>query len=94
MVNFLRMVSFYGLARKDGCIVKGSNWEARKGNWYIHGTQNDLRITRILKCLTLLGLQSVAEQFHATLAELRESEPDFGIGETAYKYWRAALGGS
>ncbi|MBI5330300.1 MAG: hypothetical protein HZB71_06770 [Betaproteobacteria bacterium] len=44
--------------------------------------------------LTLLGLQPVAEQFHSALVELRESEPDCGIGETAFRYWRAALGGS
>jgi hypothetical protein len=94
MASFLRMLSFYGLARKDGRIVKGGNWDERKDNWFTQGTHNDLRITRILKCLTLLGLQPVAEQFHAVLVELRESEPDCGIGETAFRYWRAALGGS
>ena len=93
MASFLRMLSFYGLARKDGHIVKGGNWNERKGNWFIHGTHNDLRITRIIKSLTLLGLQPVAEQFHAALVDLRESEPDCGIGETAYGYWGSALGG-
>jgi len=94
MVSFLRMLSFYGLARKDGRIVKGGNWEERKDNWFTQGTHNDLRITRIIKCLTLLGLRPVTEQFHTALVELRESEPDCGIGDTAYGYWRAALGGS
>ena len=91
MFRFLRMLSFYGLARKDARIVKGGNWEDRKDNWFTQGTHNDLRITRIIKCLTLLGLQPVAEQFHAALVDLRESELDCGIGDTAYKYWRAAL---
>jgi hypothetical protein len=94
MVSFLRMLSFYGLAQKDGRIVKGENWEERKDNWFTQGTHNDLRITRIIKCLTLLGLRPVAEQFHATLVGLRESESDCGIGETAFRYWLAALDGA
>jgi hypothetical protein len=93
MVSFLRMLSFYGLARKDGHIVKGRNWEERKDNWFTQGTHNDLRITRIIKCLTLLGLRPVADQFHSALVELRESETDCGICDTAFSYWRSALGG-
>ncbi len=94
MASFLRMLSFYGLAWKEGRIVKGGNWEERKDNWFTQGTHNDLRLTRIIKCLTLLGLRPVADQFHSALVELRESEPDCGIRDTAFSYWRAALGGA
>lgn len=89
--SFLRMLRFYGLAYREGRIAQGPNWHERKGDWFTHGTHNDLRITRILKSLALLGLRPLAEDFLVALESLRVSEPDCGIGEVAYRHWRAAL---
>jgi hypothetical protein len=91
LASFQRMLAFYGLAQGDGVIGKGPNWARRKGNWFTHGTHNDLRITRILKSLASLGLRREAGQFLACLEGLRASEPDCGISETTFRYWRAAL---
>ncbi|MBA2350727.1 MAG: opioid growth factor receptor-related protein [Burkholderiales bacterium] len=89
--SFLRMLAFFGLSRRNGAIVKGSNWAERKHNWFTQGTHNNLRITRILKSLSTLGLRQDAEDFLACLEELRDSERDCGIDEIAYRYWRFAL---
>ena len=86
-----RMLSFYGLERRDGRIAKGPNWLQRKGNWFTQGTHNDLRITRILKCLSVVGLHDEAGQLLACLLALRSSEPDCGIGGTAFRYWQDAV---
>jgi hypothetical protein len=91
LVSFIRMLSFYGLVRRDGKIVKGANWCERKSNWFIEGTHNDLRITRILKSLSALGLRDEAEKLMLCLEELRVSETDCGVNSTAYQYWRSAL---
>ena len=89
--SFHRMLAFYGLATAESGIVKAGNWEVRKPNWFVADTHNNLRITRILKSLTLLGLKNEATAFQAGLLRLVESEPDCGIGETARLYWVEAL---
>ncbi len=91
LASFIRMLAFYGLVRREGKIVKGDNWGERKSNWFTEGSHNDLRITRILKSLTALGLRPEAEKFLACLLTLRESEADCGIGATAYEFWQNAL---
>ena len=88
-----RMLSFYGLERRDGRIGKGPNWLRRKGNWFTQSTHNDLRITRILKCLCALGLRDEAGQLLACLLVLRASEPDCGLADTAFRYWQDAVSG-
>ena len=91
LASFIRMLHFYGLARDNGEIKKGANWVERKGNWFTEGTHNDLRITRILKSLSILGLRDEAEQFLACLEKLRTSELDCGVSEIAYRFWREAV---
>lgn len=87
----IRILSFYGLKLTGTGIVKGPNWAARKSNWFTENTHNSLRITRILKSLTALGLRNEAIFFQTTLAELCASEPDCGIDGTAMQFWREAV---
>ena len=54
---FDRLLAFYGLRREGEAVVKGQNWNARKSNWFVYPTHNNLRITRILASLRLLGLE-------------------------------------
>jgi len=89
--SFYRMLSFYGLAPSEQAIVKANNWENRKSNWFIEDTHNNLRITRILKCLSVLGLHDEAIQFHAALSNLVASESDCGINILTQQYWQTAL---
>lgn len=69
--NFLEayklMLGFYGLQLKDvetGEVRRARNWEERYTNLNNH-THNNLRITRILKCLGELGF----EKFQAPLVQ-------------------------
>lgn len=88
---FDRMLAFYGLERRGDAIAKGPNWSRRKGNWFIRPTHNNLRITRILTSLGLLGLEREAQAFYQALSVLKESEADAGVGEDAFAYWRRAV---
>ena len=90
--SFLRMLSFYGLVVRGSSIAKGAHWEERKSDWFTGPTHNNLRITRILKCLCALGLQEDARRLAACLEALRTTEPDCGVGATAFDYWRGAVG--
>lgn len=92
LASFVRMLSFYGLRRQEGRVVKGESWADRKHNWFTQDTHNNLRITRILKSLATLGLRHEAQGFLACLKELRELEPDCGVRGTAYRYWSEAIG--
>jgi len=85
---FVRMAAFYGFAVKDDCIEKAANYSSRARLWAVKPTHNDLRITRILRSLTLFGLIAEAQRFHdVALAAVREYR-----GETAVqRYWAAAL---
>lgn len=89
--SLIRMLSFFGLTRSGNEIIKGPNWSERKADWFVHDTHNNLRITRILKSLAALSLSVEASKFLRCLEHLRASEPDCGIGETAFSYWREAL---
>ena len=89
--SFYRMLSFYGLVATDHGIVKGDNWEKRKLNWFVEDTHNNLRITRILKCLCALGLEDEAIRYHQALVELVQNEKECGIGSMAQQFWAAAV---
>jgi len=90
---FERMLRFYGFERRDdGSIAPGPHWDARAPDWFRRSTHNDLRITRILRSLTLLGRADDARRFLAALAAERAARPDCGIGATAFAFWEDAVG--
>lgn len=88
---FQRMLAFYGLQDDGSRIAPASNWTQRKGNWFTRPTHNDLRITRILRCLFLLGLREEAQRLLACLDRLHRTEPDCGFTPTAMQHWRQAI---
>lgn len=85
-----RMLSFYGLQRKGTSISKGENWYLREDNWFDRPTHNDLRITRMLKSLSILGFGDYAQAFLDALLKLY-SEPDCGFSSDAIGYWKSAV---
>lgn len=89
--SFYRMLAFYGLTATDQGIEKYDIWEKRKLNWFVEDTHNNLRITRMLKCLYALGLENEALQFHQILVKLVQNEKDCGIGTTAQQFWAEAI---
>jgi hypothetical protein len=98
-----RMLRFYGLELFDGPpveVIRADNFIARAGNWLWAGNHNHLRITRILKCCTLLGLAAEARAFLACLEDIYAEErrkphaqPNTRITAESMRYWRNAASG-
>jgi len=93
--NFDRMAHFYGFevnhADEHTTVVPATYFKDRAANWLHARNHNLLRITRILKCLTLLGQADLARAFFAALETLYRSKIGDEIGETSFGYWKNAL---
>ena len=63
----------------------------RKPNVWSGLNHNWLRITRVLRCLTLLGLKNDASEFFALLNELRDTGT-VAINDESWEYWQRAVG--
>ncbi|WEK48617.1 MAG: opioid growth factor receptor-related protein [Candidatus Kaistia colombiensis] len=91
---FLRLLAFYGFAeaRADGGIeiVRTEEFPLQARNWLRPGNHNLLRISRILRALTLLGLEREARAFLAALEALHGEAGD-RLGPVALSYWRRAV---
>lgn len=86
---FVRMLSFYGLQLSAPNVVsKGPNWDQRYSNWALGAGHNDLRITRIIKCLVLLSLTEEATALVSFLESEFSSQP---ARSESLSYWRWAL---
>jgi hypothetical protein len=97
-VSFLRMMNFYGFETRFGkqiTITRAPNFAAKAAGWLSPSNHNHLRITRILKCLTVLGLEAEAKAFFGCLSGVyddEQSKPMPAISEDTMQYWRKALG--
>jgi hypothetical protein len=59
--SFVRMLRFYGLRWLDGRVeINRQAFPARARVWLTPGNHNHLRLTRILECLSTLGLRTEA----------------------------------
>ncbi len=89
--SFERMLNFYGLSIFAYGIDKNEEWNSKSIKWFTEDTHNNLRITRILKCLMTLQLQLEARQFLNTLERLSSEESTCGISMNTFKYWEDAV---
>jgi hypothetical protein len=87
--SFDRMIGFYGFVRNGMHVERAVDYKERIHNWVNYGNHNFLRITRILKCLGLLGLNDYAQAFMAALSEVYIEHRDI-IGDS-YEYWKRAV---
>lgn len=89
--SYRRMLDFYGFRQ----IARGLEWKGtfprRAENWLTPGNHNFLRITRILRCLTLCGLEKEAKQFFDAL-DRTHKHPQYkaAIGNS-FDYWKAQI---
>lgn len=91
--SFLRMLGFYGLEWREGEVVKSAGFADAAWNWLSPGNHNHLRITRILKCLMLLGLAEEARAFHRCLDAIDDEEQRSGrrrITRATARFWSEA----
>jgi hypothetical protein len=91
--SFQRILSFLGLSEtKAGEIVDGVNFASRAPEVWSAPNHNWLRISRILRCLTLLGLQDEAQALYGWL-ETAYQKKRFPIDANTFGYWRRAVRG-
>ena len=93
--SFLLMLRFYGLQGsedKNGnfIVTKSPEYPERRREWICIMNHNYLRITRILKCLTVLGLKSYAQAFYRCLEQIYREESRH-IGSKTFQYWTNAV---
>ena len=89
--SFRLMLRFYGFKEdeKTGEVVEAENFGERGEEWLWPRNHNHLRITRILRCLTLCGLRDRAAAFLKCLLALPGQER---ITEESWRYWRCGRG--
>lgn len=92
--SFAEILAFYGFQLREGngelSVEKTDRFEAKAQNWLTTRNHNHLRITRILKCLRLTGLERYAQAFLFALEGVGKQRPDV-IGEETLRYWRSAV---
>ncbi len=94
--SFEMMMRFYGLdlvVRGENVeIVKSAHFDERRGQWLTSGNHNFLRISRILRSLSLLGCSRYALALLKCLEGIY-AENAQAIGNTPIGYWRRAIMG-
>ncbi|HYZ86398.1 MAG TPA: opioid growth factor receptor-related protein [Bryobacteraceae bacterium] len=86
------MLRFYGLESESesGRITRSRQFGQRAGIWLTPDNHNHLRLTRILKSLTLLGLEESATRLFKALEEIYVNSTG-RIGRKSYEFWKAAV---
>lgn len=71
-------------------IKRAENWESAFRNWARRFDHNHLRITRIIRCLRVLGLEDEARAFFIGLVQVA-SDTAINISERTVDYWHRAV---
>ena len=90
LASFDKMLGFYGFEHNNMLIIRSNRWEERSRNWLRAGNHNHLRLTRILKSLSLLGLKDHALALLDALNTVY-AEKSSAISGTTMGYWKRAL---
>ena len=88
---FQRMLQFYGLRSSDAdpSVLEIDETHQDISGWRKHPTHNDLRISRMLRAMSLCGQQAKADQLLAFLEQHFASNPD-PQRQVSLDYWRQA----
>lgn len=94
--SFARLLEFYGFMASVDCatrtMIKSDNFDEKSRNWLTPCNHNFLRITRILKSLTILGCGPYAQAFLNALEEIYKSKVNADIiGKQTLNYWIRAV---
>ena len=94
LASFRQMLAFYGFDFREeagrSVIAPAADAAAWQRNWLNPGNHNLLRITRILSCLSTLGLRPQAEAFLSALEEIYARHGPV-IGTRTIGFWRDAV---
>jgi hypothetical protein len=85
------VLDFLGLEiRDDKTVVKASHFDRRLALWK-YTNHNWLRITRMLKSLRLIGLESEVQEIWKRLRQLHDE--DGYVSDRSFRYWKDAAQG-
>jgi hypothetical protein len=88
-----RMLAFYGyfngLLNPDHVEPFGE-WRSKADNWLSDGNHNYLRITRMLRCMTLLGRHNLALSFRDALLDAASVYAN-QISRRTINFWNEAV---
>ncbi|MSQ93840.1 MAG: hypothetical protein EXR98_04705 [Gemmataceae bacterium] len=89
--SFKRILAFPGLSLSDkGEVLEGQNFKARVPDAWASPNHNWLRIARILRSLTLLGMKTHGQAFIQWLDAIYRSRK-FPISADTFRYWTQAV---
>lgn len=85
-----RFLRFLGLSFDGESLRPGPNWPKRRPEWFDTNTHNSLRVTRVLKSMTLLGLSAEAVKLGEGFEALCAADAGCGVSAESRAYWRQA----
>jgi hypothetical protein len=97
LASFLRMLAFYGLEIVESCaptVRRAPSFAERSKNWLTASNHNHLRITRILKSMRTLGLETEATALFDCLADIYREESGRAfpcISDDTFRFWQHAV---
>jgi hypothetical protein len=91
IASYAVMLAFYGLRLAHGTsrVERTPDTDQRLADWLRPGNHNFLRLTRIMRSLTILGLPEYARSLLGQLEQLYNEHPQI-VGELTIGYWRRA----
>lgn len=94
MTSFRRILAFLGLElTSDGKLIEGDNLPARIPDVWAWPNHNWLRISRILRSLTLLGMEVQAKALYDELSTFYQNRR-FPIPANSFQFWTEAIADS
>ena len=88
---FSRMLTFYGFQDDGQRIEKAKNFPERSENWLNPGDHNFLRLTRILRSLSLSGLEPEARRLFDALEDVAADPAYKDVIGNSYSFWRQQI---
>jgi Opioid growth factor receptor (OGFr) conserved region len=88
-----RMLIFYGYSFSPlapDVISPTGEWADKAQNWLTDGNHNFMRITRMLRSMTLLGREELARSFHTVLTGVARAHSTV-ISPRTVSFWNRAI---
>jgi Opioid growth factor receptor (OGFr) conserved region len=92
-VAIYRMLVFYEYSVSPVApneVSPTGEWREKADNWLSDGNHNFMRMTRMLRCMMLLGREQVARSFHSVLTSAAKAHPKI-IPPRTVAFWDEAV---
>jgi len=91
--SLMTILEFWGLKidleeNNEIIVCRSINFETNKECWVEPKNHNHLRMTRVIHCLKILGLEKCAQAFYEAITDVAKEFPV--INQVTLDYWRKA----